>query len=274
MSQNYEKLDRPEVLSLIFHPRKDDTPTPAGALDRDIVVEEGITVGARFFPAEDKGAPIILFFHGNGEVVSDYDDLGRQYMEAGINFLAVDYRGYGRSQGEPTVSAMFKDAHTIYDDVVAWLSEQGRTGHLIVMGRSLGSVSAIDLAASEKQEKIAGLIIESGIAQTMHLLLTVGVDVQALGISEEDGFGNLQKMPLITKPTYILHAQHDQIIPLELAEGLQMMSGARAKEFQMVPGADHNNILEKTGRMYVQAMKQFTKKVGKPPRRPKPGVRG
>ena len=50
----------------------------------------------------DPAAPSILFFHGNGEIVADYDDLGPLYNRMGINFLAADYRGYGRSTGRPT----------------------------------------------------------------------------------------------------------------------------------------------------------------------------
>lgn len=141
-----------------------------------------------------------------------------------------------------------------------------------IWGRSLGSVSAIELASSE--ETVAGLIIESGIAQTMPLLLTIGLDVQALGIDEPDGFGNLQKIAQVQKPTYILHAQHDQIIPVSLAEGLQSVCGARSKEFQMIPGADHNNILALTGTLYFKAISQFLRKIGKSHGPRRSGIRG
>lgn len=121
---------------------------------------------------------------------------------------------------------------------------------------------------------MAGLIIESGIAQTLPLLRIIGLDVEALGIDEADGFGNLEKIARVQKPTYILHAQHDQIIPITLAEGLQSLCGARSKEFQMIPGADHNNILALTGKLYFQAIKQFLKRVGKSHGPRRPGVRG
>lgn len=268
----YEKLDRPEVLARLFHPRQDTTAPPVGAQDHGIEVEAGVALGARFFLTADEAAVNLLFFHGNGEVVGDYDDAGPLYNEHGINFLAVDYRGYGRSTGRPTVAAMIQDAHRVLGWVRAWLSGQGRTGHLVVMGRSLGSVSAIELAASE--ETVAGLIVESGIAQTLPFLLTLGLDVQALGIDEADGFGNLQKIAQVQKPTYILHAQHDQIIPIGLAEGLQSVCGARSKEFQMIPGADHNNILALTGKLYFQAIRQFLKRVGKSHGPRRSGIRG
>ncbi|HIJ90404.1 MAG: alpha/beta hydrolase [Desulfobulbaceae bacterium] len=270
--RTYEKLDRPEVLAALFYPRKDTTPLPVGAQDHGIEVEPGVVLGARFFLAADPAAVNLLFFHGNGEVVSDYDDVGPRYNEQGINFLAVDYRGYGQSTGAPTVAAMVRDAHRVLAWVRAWLAAEGRTGHLVVMGRSLGSVSAIELAASE--EAVAGLIVESGIAETLPLLLGLGLDVRAMGIAEADGFGNLQKIAQVQKPTYILHAQHDQIIPIILAEELQSVCGARSKEFQMIPGADHNNILALTGKHYFQAIKQFLKRVGKSHGPKRSGIRG
>jgi len=268
----YEKLDQPEVGAALFYPRQDITAPPVGAQDHRIEVEAGVVLGARFFLTADPAAVNLLFFHGNGEVVADYDDVGPQYNAQGVNFLAVDYRGYGQSTGVPAVSAMIQDAHRILSWVRAWLVEQGCTGHLVVMGRSLGSVSAIELAATE--EAVAGLIVESGIARTLPLLRTLGLDVQALGLDEADGFGNLEKIAKVQKPTYILHAQHDQIIPIVLAEELQSVCGARSKEFQMIPGADHNNILALTGKLYFQAIKQFLKRVGKSHGPRRSGIRG
>lgn len=270
--RTYEKLDRPEVLGTLFYPRQETTPLPAGAQDHLIEVEAGVVVGGRSFLTADPAAVNILFFHGNGEVVSDYDEVGPRYNEQGINFLAVDYRGYGQSTGSPTVTAMLQDAHRVLSWVRGWLAEQNRTGHLVVMGRSLGSVSAIELAASE--ESVAGLIVESGIAETLPLLLILGLDAQALGIDEAEGFGNLEKIARVHKPTYILHAQHDQIIPVSQAEGLQSVCGAQSKEFQMIPGADHNNILALTGKLYFQAIKQFLKRVGKSHGPRRSGIRG
>jgi len=266
-----QKMDQPQVLSVLFCRRADWTPPPAGAVDLDIEVDKGITLAARFFRSADPAAPTILFFHGNGEVVSDYDDVGPLYNEQGLHFLAVEYRGYGKSGGEPSVGSMLQDAHVLYKRCRAWLAEQGCAGQLVVMGRSLGSVSAIELAASE--EGVDGLIVESGIGQTLPLLETIGIEVQALALTENDGFRNLEKMGTVRKPTYILHAQHDRIIPLALAEELQSACAARSKEFQVIPGADHNNILAKTGRLYFQAIRQFVRKVGKSHAPRRPGVR-
>lgn len=274
-AMSYEKLDQPAVRGLIFHPRSDWQPPPAPAFDREVEVESGVKLPLRFhLGAAEAAAANLLFFHGNGEVAADYDELAPRFNAAGINLVVAEYRGYGAAGGEPSVAAMICDARKLLPVVRATLAEAGKTGRLGLMGRSLGSVPAIDLAVSAPAGEVEGLIIESGIAPTIPLLLGLGVDLQAAGLtSEADGFRNVQKIALFEKPTYILHAQFDEIIPLGLAEELQACCGAQSKEFQMVPGADHNNIIERVGDLYFQALARFCRKLGQPPRRKKPGIR-
>lgn len=256
----YARLDQPGVIRLLFHPRKEvDSKPPPGAIDYDIIVEEDVRIGSRFHMA-GAGDPNILFFHGNGEIVGDYDSIGPMYNENGLNLLAVDYRGYGRSGGKPTVTSMMRDAHVIFKEVKHWLQDAEHTGPLLIMGRSLGSACALELAASYETD-MSGLIIESGFAHTVPLLNCLGIDTQALGITEADGFKNLEKITQFAKPTLIIHAQYDQFIPVTSAEALQSHCAARSKEFQMVPGADHNTIMMRTGKLYFEVIKRFTNKI-------------
>lgn len=256
----YPKLDQAEVCKVIFHPRSEaGAVPPAAAIDHVFEVEDGVRVGARFHMAAEDGANI-LFFHGNGEVVGDYDQIGPMYNEQGLNLLAVDYRGYGVSNGTPTVTSMMRDAHLVFKEAADWLKENNYRGPLLIMGRSLGSAPAIELAASY-QDEIVALIIESGFATTMPLLQRLGLDTRSLSITEEDGFGNAVKISTVTKPTLILHGRRDQIIPVVEAEILQAQSGARSKEFQVVPGADHNSIIAVAGRRYFEAIRFFVDKI-------------
>lgn len=260
-SYTYSKLDRPEVLRVLFYPRRETRtrPLPDNVVDKNIVVEAGIRVHTRFHLA-GKEMPSILFFHGNGEIVSDYDDIGPFYVKNGMNFLAADYRGYGLSQGSPTVTAMLQDAHQILTGVKEWLASEGYTGPLLIMGRSLGSAAALELAAAHGED-FAGLILESSFATTLPLLMTLGVDVAGQGITEEDGFRNVHKISAITKPTLLIHGQHDEIIPLNSAAILQEQSAARSKELQVVPGASHNTIIATAGDIYFSVIGRFCNKV-------------
>jgi pimeloyl-ACP methyl ester carboxylesterase len=258
---DYSKLDQPKVLQALFHPRHEarSTPPPHNAVDLDIPVDKGIQVHARFHLASEED-PNILFFHGNGEIVSDYDEIGPFYFKYGMNFLAVDYRGYGRSTGSPSVTSMLGDAHIILDTTRQWLNKAGHSGPLFIMGRSLGSAAAIELASSHPDE-IAGLIIESGFATTLPLLIKLGINIADMGITEDDGFRNVRKISTFTKPTFIIHGQYDEIIPVNSAAILQAESPARSKELQVVPGASHNTIIAQAGEMYFSVIKRFINKI-------------
>ena len=257
---DYSDLDRPDILMLLFHPRPEwDAPGMArGAAEVLIPVEEDIVVGARFHMSEER-APNILFFHGNGEIVADYDEMGPLYNRIGVNFLPMDYRGYGRSTGEPTITNMMKDCHIIFDFVKNWLSEEGYKGPLILMGRSLGSASALELVSHYKDE-VDGLIIESGFAFSGPLFQLLGIDLKAIDFKEEAGLGNLDKIRKVDKPTLIIHAELDQIIPFSDGQALYDASPSRDKTLLKIPGANHNDIFVRGLSEYMATIKTLTRK--------------
>ncbi len=252
---DYSKLDQPEVLSHIFHPRPvERSILPLGATDLDWPVA-GAILGCRFYAAS-KEAPTILFFHGNGEIVSDYDEIAGHYVKHGMNLLMTTYRGYGWSSGQPTVSTMFADGEAIYSLAVAWLAEQAYTGPIFVMGRSLGSAAAIDLAANHP-DSLKGMIIESGFADTLPLTRTLGIDTSGSDITEDECFNNCRKIETIKLPTMILHGARDTMISVPQAEKLQACSGAKNKQFLIIPGAEHNTMIDCGGALYFQTIKKF-----------------
>ena len=266
---DYSILDRPEILMFLFHPRPDPTVSPfqtaepesrvAGQKDILIPVQADIAIGARFHMAEISGGNI-LFFHGNGEIVADYDELGAVYNKMGINLLAVDYRGYGRSGGKPTVTAMMQDCHIIFQFVRKWLQQNNYTGPILLMGRSLGSASVLELAAAYKN-LIDGLIVESGFAYAGPLLTLLGIDSAALGFKEEKGFRNVDKIKKFDKPTLIIHAEFDHIIPYSDGQTLHDACPSGDKKLLKIPGANHNDIFMRGLQEYLAAVKNIVETV-------------
>jgi len=257
---DYSTLDKPEVLHHIFYPRREWRRMDTGpARNISIPVEGEIAVGARFHLA-DKSGPNILFFHGNGEIAADYDDLAPIYNRMGINFLVVDYRGYGLSNGTPTVSAMMRDCRTAYDFSRKYLAGNGYTGPFLVMGRSLGSASALELAAL-KEADVDGLIIESGFAYSEPLLELLGVSLDGLGFSENKGFRNLDKMRDFRKPVLIIHSEFDTIIPFSDGQAFFDASSSRDKTLLKIQGAGHNDIFSVGLTEYMTAVKLFVERV-------------
>ena len=258
---DYSGLDRPEILTFLFHPRPEWGDPGSGDRGEDLLipVEMDAVVGARFH-MEEESAPNILFFHGNGEIVADYDELGSAYNRIGINFLPVDYRGYGRSTGQPTITAMMRDCHLIFDFVKKWLLDKGYKGPLILMGRSLGSASVLEIASHNK-DQIDGLIVESGFAFSGPLLQLLGINLGAINFSEEMGFGNLDKIQRFDKPTLIIHAELDQIIPFSDGQTLYDASPSSDKTLLKIPNANHNDIFMRGFSEYMAAVRTLAQKV-------------
>jgi fermentation-respiration switch protein FrsA (DUF1100 family) len=254
---DYSVLDIPEILVRLFHPRPEIEwiEKPENSIDLLIPVEGDVVVGGRF-QMTDKSAPNLVFFHGNGEIVDDYNDLGHLYNRMGMNFLAVDYRGYGRSTGNPSVTTMMSDCHTVFKFTENWLARNGYKGSLIVMGRSLGSAPALELSRSYKN-RMGGLIVESGFAYLGPLLALLGVSTSVMDHLDENRLGNISKIRSWDKPALIIHAEHDHIIPFSDGKALYEVCPSSDKTLLMIPSANHNDIFMKGMPQYMEAVKKL-----------------
>jgi alpha-beta hydrolase superfamily lysophospholipase len=250
-------LDHPEILRALFHPRRESMNVlrPSGAHQVGLEVEPGVIVGGRLYPAAPE-APAILYHHGNGEIAADYDDIAPLYTRMGITLLVMDYRGYGRSDGTPSAHNLLTDAVTVFDAVFGVLAEHDLApARLVVMGRSLGSAAAIEVAL-HAGERLTGLIIESGFADTFGLLARLGVRVQGAD-EEQDGFGNAAKMGRVTTPTLVIHGQADVLIPASDGQALYRHCAAPRKRLVLIPNAGHNDLMMVGMSRYLGAIRAF-----------------
>ncbi len=253
-----ELIDRPEIIDRLFFPRREFPlePRPRNGMSHFITVDEGVSIGCRFYPA-GKDGPAILYFHGNGEIATDYDYVAPLYQERGINLFVADYRGYGMSDGNPACSTMITDAHPLFKGFAGFLEKEGHRGGLFVMGRSLGSAPAIEVAY-RYQEQLKGLIVESGFASQMNQLIRIGLSYLFREAEEIIGFGNDLKIEKVRIPTLIIHGEEDEIIPVEEGRALYRLSGAQEKQSLFVQGAGHNDLFEQSLARYMDAVASFT----------------
>jgi fermentation-respiration switch protein FrsA (DUF1100 family) len=258
----YEVLDRPEVTGVLFYPRRDvGVPRLAqGVHTVRISVSQDVHLGGKVFAAAP-GAPVILYFHGNGETASDYDTIAPLYTRIGITLFVVDYRGYGLSGGSPSATTLVDDACAVYASASQVLKERGiEPGKFFIMGRSLGSAAALEIVATVPQG-IAGLILESGFAYTFPLIERIGFLQLADAYEHRDGFGNLEKIARAKLPTLIIHGERDWIIPITDAEALYEASAGEPKTFIRIAGAGHNDLMLVGRQTYFDAIADFCGKL-------------
>ena len=252
---DYSPLDRPEISMNSFYPRKNWTPTPPGAEDHMVSVENGVSLSCRFFPAGPdtpvNQSPTILFFYGNGETAAGYDGIAPIYNQVGINFFVADYRGYGGSDGIPAFSTMLSDGRKVQESLWGLLEAGGYHGPRFVMGRSMGRHAAFELAANPP-DGLKGLIIESGrpsLGNFTH------------GLEPEEGkrfrADYLEKVQSIEIPVLVIHGQMDDLAPLSDAVGMYQRFVSSDKQLLIIPGAGHNDLMHLGFTEYFATIHKF-----------------
>lgn len=242
MNQNiWDIIDNPIILNRVFFPRRTTPTSMPDVYDYDIPVTGDISIGARFH-FFNKSKPTILFFHGNGETVTDYDSLTRTYKEFGINMFLIDYRGYGWSGGSPSFKNLFADAILASHFFFRIIKEKEISGAPFIMGRSIGSAPVCELALKES-DKWAGLIIESGFAEIKPLFQLFQIDTRNHETEISKRLSNLQKLKRINIPVLLIHGARDVLLPPSNAEDNFNAIPHEKKSLKIIKEAGHNDLL-------------------------------
>jgi len=169
----------------------------------------------------DRPAPLLLFGHGNGELIDYWPSEFHEPRTWGMAVLLVEYAGYGRSGGRPSQKAIretFLAAH-------AWaVGEPGVDADRIVgYGRSLGG-GAIGQLSLERP--LAAMIFESAFSSTRPFARGFG----APGFLVRDPFDNVEAAQAYDGPVLIIHGIKDEIIPVEHGRALADAAGVTLHE--------------------------------------------
>jgi alpha-beta hydrolase superfamily lysophospholipase len=253
---DYSPIDQSPLLGFLFYPRRDHTRCPEGAFDLLIQVEKEIAIGCRFF-GQEKAWPWILYFHGNGEVASDYNDIAPFFQKRKINLVVADYRGYGASGGAPNFTHLLQDSRLILRGVREELTRRGWGEGLWVMGRSMGSLAAVELAHHESGG-LKGMVIESGFASVTRLVKHLRLPIRGLALEpiEQERLNLIRKISL---PALILHGEADSLVPVQEGRDLFSQLGSKKKEMVIIAGADHNTLLLAGRELYFDALEKFVR---------------
>jgi fermentation-respiration switch protein FrsA (DUF1100 family) len=224
--------------SLIYFPSKypegDWTPWGVEFEDAQFRAADGTQLHGWYVPVENPSA-VVLFCHGNGGNLTHRADLMQAMQEyVGATILVFDYRGYGKSEGEPDEPGVVQDARAAR----AWLAE--RTGvsekEIVLMGESLGGAVAVDLAASDGAR---GLILEDTFTSLgdMAAYHYPWLPAKWLMKSRFDSLGNIGRYH---GPLLMTHGDSDTIVPISYARRL-FDAANPPKQFVTDHGADHND---------------------------------
>lgn len=198
---------------------------------QEIILEtaDGETAIAWHVPPRDR-KPVVLFFHGNGEVLAWRVPRFRSIVEDGTGLIALSYRGYAGSSGNPSEAGLIADAEAAYKYAAARYAPQ----RIVPWGYSLGSGVAVALAATHP---VGGLILEAP--------YTSAVDVGAAAFPYlpvrwllRDSFHSDRRIGKVQAPLLVMHGVRDRVVPLQFGERLFVLAN-EPKRMVRFAGADH-----------------------------------
>ena len=179
----------------------------------------------------------LLWFHGNAENIGYGLDHLAFYSRLGLNVLAVDYRGYGKSEGSPDEVGVYRDADAAYDYLIQVRHIQPK--NIVVFGHSLGGAVAIDLAS---RHECGGLIVLSSFTSVKDMARRT-FHIPLFEYIPKSQFNSLAKIRQVRAPILIVHGRHDETVPFSMGQRL-FAAASEPKFFFSVEGAGHNDVIE------------------------------
>lgn len=224
---------------ILFHPRGAGTSTPADykTYFEDVFVdtEDGLKLHGWWVPSDSKIT--LLYLHGNGATLSQLSHVASIFHSYGVSALLIDYRSYGRSEGnarELSEVALARDAKAS----LFWLRRKTPENLVVIWGHSLGSSVAAKLAS---ENKVQGLVLEGAftsiykMARQRYPFIWLPESLVLDKFATEDYVRLMEPTSLL-----MLHAQNDTVIPLEQGQEVFKVAN-QPKQFLLLEGIDHND---------------------------------
>lgn len=248
----------------VYHPYRqmDGTPAAIGSPFEDVwlTTRDGVRVHGWFMPARTNAPPAraqlaVIVAHGNGGNISHRLPLYHLLRTLGLNVLAFDYRGYGRSGGRPTEEGTYLDAEAASD----WLEGRGfARGRIIALGESLGGGVAAELA--RRRPGLGGLVLQSSYTS----LVDVGTERYPFLLPRllaSIRYDTRARLPQLTSPVLILHGRDDTLIGFPHAEA--NFAAARGPKWLREIAGDHNDPPDTDAAQYLAGWGDFLEVVAK-----------
>ncbi len=223
-------------------------PEPASYTKEDvdffITSDNGIQIACIREDAIKPNGLVVLYSHGNGEDLGMIRDQLRELTQFGCNFISYDYPGYGLSEGTPSEDGCNHAIQYLYEHLIAKMNIDPK--RIVLWGRSLGTGPSCFLASNVKG---AGLLLETPFLSAFRTITEIPV-------LPWDRFRNIDLASSVQCPSLIIHGSLDEVIPFRQGRRIYQEL-PEPKEFLEIKDALHNNLAEKGGRLYNEAIKKF-----------------
>ncbi|MBI3589861.1 MAG: alpha/beta hydrolase [Candidatus Melainabacteria bacterium] len=240
--------------SLIFYPTKEFYSSPAdeGIIHEEVFIdtEDNEKLHGYFFPAKNKTTKTVIYLHGNAQNVSTWYTAPVEIQKhISVNFLLVDYKGYGKSTGKPTIEGVIKDACAMYK----YLIQKGfKSNDISLYGRSIGGAIALELGA---REKVKSIVVQSSFTSLRDIAKEIYPIVPG-SLVRDDFWDSKELIKKINCPVLISHGDKDEIVAVSHSYKLFELAN-EPKKLIILKGATHNDISSYLNKEYFEALKEL-----------------
>jgi uncharacterized protein len=235
---------------------------PIGLHPQDVWLQtsDGIKLHSWWIP-NSEAKFTFLAFHGNAGNIAARASVYEFLRQLPANVLAVEFRGYGKSEGTPSEEGLYRDAEAAYQYLVATKGIAPET--IISYGQSLGSAVATHLAADKK---VGGLALEAPFPSLSEVARKKFWYLPGLDLAARSLFDTEQRLSRITAPILIVHCTQDPVVPPESGE--KVYQQAQSPKFILRIEADcHEEASLIAPRKYRAALQDFLNEVDRGPGR-------
>ena len=255
---------------LVFSPKKELTTTPAqfNAKYEDVLIPVKKADGTSenihgwWLPNTKQeqnsnlsDRKVILYLHGKGKNISANAKHANRLMRMGFSVLIIDYRGYGRSEGDfPTESSVYIDAQTAWN----YLIEKGyKPNQIMIYGHSLGGAIAINLAT--KHDDALGMIVDASFTSMSDMAqIDPKYRIFPINLLIHQRFDSIAKVRSLAMPVLYIHGTDDELIPPMMSQRLYEATPTR-KQIVLIPNGGHNNNAATNEPLYLNSISSFFK---------------
>ncbi len=238
---------------------------PAGVQELNLPVQAAGSVQnmhAWWWPAEARGAPTVLYLHGSRWNLTGQLFRISQLREFGFSVLAIDYRGFGKSEGDlPSEKTVYEDARIAWNRLVELEPDPARR---FIYGHSLGGAVAVDLArelstqmrGADSAMTAGGLIVESSFTTLADVAAAVTNTSLPIRWLLSQRFDSVDKIRDVRIPVLLVHGTNDRYVPARFTEALYAQAPG-PKKLLLVEGATHNNSMRVGSVEYREALREM-----------------
>jgi uncharacterized protein len=230
--------------SMMYFPETIHTPPAQAGLPEAeeiaLTSSDGVHIVGWHVPARE-GRPVVLYFHGNGGALRYRVERFHRLIADGIGLVAIEYRGYGGSEGSASERGLFADGEAAY----AFAAARYRPEQIMLWGESLGSGVAIYLAA----EKPVGRVILEAPFTSAAAVAAQRYWFMPVRLLMKDQFRSDERIQNVTAPVLILHGLNDNIVPYAMGEQMFDLTKAHKHIVRFLEGGHED--LDRYGALHA-----------------------